>query len=49
MSNGWASVGVAYRGVKEELGRILAPFFKFVALVWLVFCMSVEVAAGSGI
>jgi hypothetical protein len=40
-------VSVTYRGVKDELGRILATFF--VALVRLVFCMFVEVVAGSGI
>jgi hypothetical protein len=47
MSNKWTSVSITYRGVKEELGRILAPFF--VSLVWLFFCMFVEVVAGSGI
>ena len=35
---------VAYHGVKEELGCILAPFF--VALIWLIFC---KAAAGSGV
>jgi hypothetical protein len=38
---------VHYRGVEEELGRILAPFF--VTLVRLVFCTFVEVLAGLGI
>jgi hypothetical protein len=45
MSNRWASVSVAYRGVEEELGRILAPFF--VAPIRLIFsCTFVE---GSGV
>jgi hypothetical protein len=44
---GISAVGVAYRGVEEELGRILAPFF--VALVRLIFCKFVEAAAGSGV
>ena len=49
MSNGWASVGVAYRGVKEKLGRILAPFFVTVALVCLIFCTFWEAVTGSGV
>jgi hypothetical protein len=45
-SNRWASVGVAYRGVEEELSRIFAPFF--VALVRLIISTFVEAVAGSG-
>lgn len=41
------SVSVTYRGVEEELGRILEPFF--IAVVWLFFCIFVAVVAGSGI
>ena len=47
MSNAWASVGITYHGVEEELGCILAPFF--IALVCLIFHTFWVAVAGLGV